>query len=340
MKNNLPLISVVLPVYNCGSYISEAIESILSQTISDFELLIIDDASQDDTVSQVEAFEDKRIRLIKKTVNKGLIDSLNLGFSLAKGKYIARMDGDDISLRNRFEKQLAILENNQDIKAVGCWLQFFGNENKVLKHFEYHSQIQAQLLNSCPMSLGSVLLEKEAFKKFKFDKDKLHVEDYDFWSRSAWECEFYNIPEFLYLYRVHGNQVSSKYRKIQLAGSIKIKLELYKKLSYNCEKFPDHLLIRLFFKKEIKNALDFKFLEKWFRTLLKKNSKDRVFENTEFKKHIKQVRKMIIYHIFFLNPDSRISFNQRLKILSMLKWDEINFVLRRKFRKRTRSLKE
>lgn len=333
MKETIPLVSVVLPVFNVEKYIKECMNSILAQTFQNFEIIVIDDCSIDNTLSIIETFNDPRIRIIKKQENKGLIDSLNLGFSIAKGKYVARMDGDDVSLKERFKKQLTVLENNKEIKAVGCWLQFFGSEEKIVKHQEYHNKIQVQLLNSCPMSLGSVLLEKEAFKKFKFNKDRRHVEDYDFWAKSAWECEFYNIQEVLYLYRVHENQVSSKYKKTQLIGDIEIKLELYKKLSYNFDKFPDHLLIEKFFRKNIKNASDFKFLKDWFRALLKKNVQSKVFENNEFQKHIKHVRKIFIYYMFFLNPDSRIRANERLKILLMLKWNEIYFVLKQKILK-------
>ena len=105
-----PTISVIMPVYNCEKYIAMSIESILNQTINDFELLIIDDASTDQTLAIITSYEDTRIKIISKPVNSGYTESLNIGLKIAKGKYIARMDGDDISFTRRFEKQLSFLE--------------------------------------------------------------------------------------------------------------------------------------------------------------------------------------------------------------------------------------
>ena len=99
----IPTITVLMPVYNCALYINEAMDSILSQTFDDFEFLIIDDASTDDTVSIIKSYNDPRIQLVEKPVNTGYTNSLNYGLSIANGKYIARMDGDDISLPERFQ---------------------------------------------------------------------------------------------------------------------------------------------------------------------------------------------------------------------------------------------
>ena len=119
-KNSPPLISVILPVYNCAAFISDTMHSILNQTIQDFEIIVIDDCSTDNTVDVIQKFDDKRIFILLKKQNMGLIDSLNIGFKQANGKYIARMDGDDINHLERFEKQLNILQNNSDIKVCGC----------------------------------------------------------------------------------------------------------------------------------------------------------------------------------------------------------------------------
>lgn len=104
--NTKPFISVLMPVYNCENYIREAVESILNQTYANFEFIIIDDASTDQTVAIIQSYKDKRIHLVVKPKNSGLTNSLNYGLTIAKGKYIARMDGDDISLPNRFQNKL------------------------------------------------------------------------------------------------------------------------------------------------------------------------------------------------------------------------------------------
>ena len=116
--NNLPLITVLMPVYNGEKYLQQAIESILKQTFTDFEFLIINDGSTDNSENIILSYDDSRIRYIKNEENLRLIRTLNKGIELAKGKYIARMDCDDISLPYRFEKQLKEFQNNPHLDMV------------------------------------------------------------------------------------------------------------------------------------------------------------------------------------------------------------------------------
>ena len=111
----MPKITVLMPVYNCELYIQEAIESILHETYSDFEFLILDDASTDQTVSIIKKYKDACIQLIEKLLKAGYTNSLNYGLTIARGKYIARMDGDDISFPDRFVKQVTYLEANPGV---------------------------------------------------------------------------------------------------------------------------------------------------------------------------------------------------------------------------------
>ncbi len=128
IPTKFPRITVIMPVYNCELYIKEAIDSILNQTFTDFEFLIIDDASTDKTVSIIKEYKDFRIQLIEKEGNKGISDSLNYGLKVAKGEYIARMDGDDISLPERFVKQVTFLDSNPDVILCGSNFGIIGTE--------------------------------------------------------------------------------------------------------------------------------------------------------------------------------------------------------------------
>ena len=133
-KNLIPTISVIMPVYNCFDYIQEAINSILNQTFSDFELIIIDDYSSDGTVDLIKKFNDPRIKLTVKSVNSGISNSLNYGLKIAKGKYIARMDGDDISFPDRFERQVKFMDLNP--KVILCGGGYISiNSNQGIKYF-------------------------------------------------------------------------------------------------------------------------------------------------------------------------------------------------------------
>ena len=143
-----PRITVLMPVYNCELYIKEAIDSILNQSFSDFEFIIIDDASSDSTVSIIKAYDDPRIQLIVKQQNSGYTNSLNYGLSIAKGEYIARMDGDDISFSERFEKQIAFLDKNPDVVLCGTFFKIIGMD-KVIVVPEGHEDIKVAMLKDC-----------------------------------------------------------------------------------------------------------------------------------------------------------------------------------------------
>ena len=120
MEQNNILVSIIMSVYNDEKYLNEALDSIFAQTIQNFELIIIDDCSTDDTVKIIESYHDKRIRLMVNDKNEGLTKNLNKALKYVRGKYIARMDGDDRSRPQRFEKQIEFLEENQDLMLISC----------------------------------------------------------------------------------------------------------------------------------------------------------------------------------------------------------------------------
>lgn len=203
-------ISVLLVVRNCEKYINECLDSILCQTYADFELLIVDDASTDNTVSFIKAYEDKRIRLVCMPENN-YIQSLNWGMKNARGKYIARMDGDDIMNPHRLEKQVELMNKNPDITVCSSWYECFGNQNYVIR--ENSGRVKNPILvllrgnvmaHSTTMIRKSFLVEKNIQYK-----DYLYAEDYKLWSDIAMAGgELYIIPEVLLKYRCSTDQIS------------------------------------------------------------------------------------------------------------------------------------
>ncbi|WP_417939630.1 glycosyltransferase family 2 protein [Flavobacterium sp. RS13.1] len=226
-----PKITVLMPVYNCELYIRESIESILNQTFDDFEFLIIDDASTDSTVDKIKMYNDKRIKLIEKSLNTGLTNSLNYGLAIAKGEYIARMDGDDISLPKRFEKQIAFLDQNQDVILCGTLYKIIGTE-KVCEHPLFHDEIKVKLISGCYIAHPTVMIRKFILEqnKISYDSTKEPAEDYDLWSRLAFLGKLSNIGEVLLHYRVHPLQVSILRREKQIKISDQIKIRMLQKV--------------------------------------------------------------------------------------------------------------
>lgn len=201
-----PLISVVLPVYNGAPYLTEAIDSVLSQTFRNFELIIIDDGSSDDSAAVISSYKDRRIRFIQQD-NQGLSATLNILISLAKGTYIARQDQDDISMPDRFSKQVAFLEAHPDCGMVGTWASIWEGTNptdRVHQHPPDSLQLKFELLFDNPFVHSSMMIRKTAFEEvggYSIDENRQPPEDYELWSRIARKFRVANIPEVLHVYR-------------------------------------------------------------------------------------------------------------------------------------------
>jgi len=210
-----PIISVILPVYNAEKFVYQAIDSILKQSFTNFELIIINDGSSDRSNEIINGFTDERIKLIQNKKNLGLIGTLNKGFSLAEGDYIARMDADDISMPNRFEKQLNYLLSNPDIDIIGSNYCTFGFENNTVSTPSSHEQIKVEILfNNC-ICHPSVIFRAEALQEnnITYNSEFLHTEDWNMWFEAIRNnLIIKNIDEVLLNYRLEGQNITARNR--------------------------------------------------------------------------------------------------------------------------------
>jgi hypothetical protein len=201
-----PTVSVLLPVFNGAAYIRESVESILAQTFQDFELIIIDDGSQDDSAQIIERIKDSRIRLYRQA-NQGLPATLNGAIGLANGEFLARQDQDDVSFPRRFETQVSYLRSHAGCGLVGTWAEIIAGTEKtgrVHRHAEANHALQFDLLFDNPFVHSSVMLRKSAVQAvgmYSVDPARQPPEDYELWSRLSRKCEVANIPEILHVYR-------------------------------------------------------------------------------------------------------------------------------------------
>lgn len=207
-----PKVTVLMPVYNGEHHLNEAIASILAQSFTEFEFLIINDGSTDKSVEIVESFQDPRIRLIHNDTNLGLVSTLNKGFLLARGEFVARMDCDDYSLPSRLRLQYNFLIDNPDVSFCGSSIELYDGEVK--KKMTYpcsHEEISAALLFGNPMAHPSVIVRREAIRKFnlQYEPADTNAEDYGLWVRASTVAKFANLPDVLVRYRLHKNQVSN-----------------------------------------------------------------------------------------------------------------------------------
>lgn len=211
IKNN-PLISVLMPVYNAGPFLNQAIDSILNQTFADFEFIIINDGSTDQTESIVLSYTDSRIRYFNNPVNLGIVKTLNRGIDLAKGKYLARMDADDIALPKRFEKQYLLMESNPEIAVCGSQITLINNANIKTEQAPVpilDKNIKILLIFSNVFTHSAAFFRTEIIKKFKYNTDYPYGEDYYLFAQIAIKNQVANHPEKLMLYRIHEQNTTS-----------------------------------------------------------------------------------------------------------------------------------
>jgi glycosyltransferase involved in cell wall biosynthesis len=210
-----PRISVIMSVYNAGKYVKEAVESILGQTFSDLEFIIVDDGSTDGSGKVLSAFRDPRIRLVHQE-NRGLITSLNAGVEMARGEYIARQDADDVSLPERLEKQVTFLDIHPEIAIVGTSVIETDEDGDLLKVYnspEGDAEIKKALSFDVPVCHASMMFRKSLIKDAGLYREKLRlVEDYDLLIRVGERSKLGNIREPLYKVRIRPGSVCSSNR--------------------------------------------------------------------------------------------------------------------------------
>ena len=213
MEQNNILVSIIMSVYNDEKYLNEALDSIFAQTIQNFELIIIDDCSTDDTVKIIESYHDKRIRLMVNDKNEGLTKNLNKALKYVRGKYIARMDGDDRSRPQRFEKQIEFLEENPDLMLISCRTHMFGEEDLISDIQGTPKQLQTMMLIRPVLAHPGFMMRRELIEVhgFQYDETYRSAQDYNFAVRVAREFSIGITKEILLDYRVHKKQVSSKF---------------------------------------------------------------------------------------------------------------------------------
>ncbi|EKT3956847.1 glycosyltransferase family 2 protein [Flavobacterium psychrophilum] len=209
---NNPIISVIMPVYNASKYLKESIESILNQTFRDFEFIILNDNSTDNSLEIISDYQQKdpRIIIINKPVNLGPANLRNEGIACAKGEFIALMDADDISELSRFEKQIAVFNKNPEIDLCATNYTKFGEniQPEYIKHYEFHKEIKVNFLSECYIANPTILFRKRIITGYNYDPVFFPVDDYELLSRLISKFTFYNIQESLLKYRWHQTNIS------------------------------------------------------------------------------------------------------------------------------------
>ncbi len=288
LKNGL--VSVIMSNYNTPEeFLREAIESILNQTYSDFEFIIVDDCSTDNSLDIIASYDDPRIVLLKNEENLGITKSLNRALKIAKGEYVARMDGDDIALPERFEKQVALLTENPDVIVCGTWVELIGdgaselkekNSCKKLPDRETH-QINLLFGNHLNIVHPAAMFNHRLLKEngITYNENYIFAQDYRMWVECSKSGRLANVSEILFKYRIHGKAVSVSKKAVQTECTKNIMAE---QLSWLGLEMPGDWETTHFALLTGRKPFDLRF-KKWIKTIIRANKKHKVFNHKKFK---------------------------------------------------------
>jgi len=250
MEIKQPMISVIMPVYNGEKYIKEAIESVLSQTYTDFEFIIINDGSNDCSENIILSYEDNRIVYLKNQENLKLIKTLNKGVSLSKGKYIARMDADDICFPHRFEKQINYLESNLDCSMVSVLPIIMNDDGTILYKSRFFVTTSPQACRfasffESPIVHPGCIFRADELRKYQYRdcSDIFHVEDYDLWCRMFADGKrIESLNDYLLKYRVLDSSICKKYSDKQRENALNLSFKAINEYFTNPIKYSEFIL--------------------------------------------------------------------------------------------------
>tara|TARA_B100000963_G_C22500078_1_gene613335 strand:- start:44 stop:1030 length:987 start_codon:yes stop_codon:yes gene_type:complete len=317
-----------MSVYNGEKFLSEAIESILQQTYSNFEFIIINDASTDNSLNIIRSYDDSRIIIINNKKNIFLAASLNKGIKVSKGKYIVRMDADDISMPNRLSKQVQYMEKNPKIGISGTCSEIIGFGSGYGKYSQENNVIKYKFLYECHLLHPSIIMRIDLIKnnQLYYNESYRKNQDYELFFRALDITDFGNLPDYLIKYRQTKENVKREVHN-QKENVLKIQKQLYKKLGLNIT----HEEIILF--KNINYQIydqSLKFVNETNELLLKMSESNKtslLYNQKKFEKYLSKLFENVcrnknesLLSTFFIYKRSKLSTNyvRKIKILLIL----------------------
>lgn len=283
-----PTLSIIMPVYNAEAYMREAVESILAQTYTDFELIIVEDGSTDNSPEIIESFTDSRIQRLYNDGNKGIVYTRNRGMANARGRYIAPFDADDIAHPEKFAKQIQFLEDNPGYGLLGTWAKLIDKNGKPLREkWKVNAppeRIPSILLFRNYFVQSSVVLRREAIPPGGYEKGFDAVEDYRMWTKIATRWKVWNYTEYLVKYRIHEQGISMREEEQLPDKENLIYKTLYHHLGIILTEHQYRLLHLLRKRNPINNIKTLKDMESLLLLMVHQNKKLNAYDQRELKK--------------------------------------------------------
>lgn len=288
-------VTVLMPTYNVALYVREAIESVLRQTYRDFELLVIDDCSTDETVSVVQGIDDPRIRIVRNEKNVGLAENLNRGLSHITTEYAARMDGDDIAEPFWLEREVAVLDSHPEIGICSGGFERFGTMKSLVRFPERHEDCMANMLFECSVIVPTFRMSLYRDHGLRYSTDAFPAEDYRFWADCLRVTKIYNIQETLFHYRMHPTQICSSRREEQHSKVAQVRRYMLEWLSDEFTEEEKKYYTGPFMSPQIASRQDLRERQAFCRKMIEKNRSKGHFDEAALQKRLNKHLTLTLY---------------------------------------------
>ncbi len=290
-----PKVSVVIPVYNGDRYVSEAIESILAQSFTDFELILIDDASTDGSLDVLRSYKDPRVRVEFNEVNLGLAGAHNRGIDLARGHYLAMLDHDDCSYPERLATQVAFLDGHPDFALVGGWAEIMDEEGRTVRKQKRYAlspdEIRVNLIFQCALFHPSIMARREIMQRYRYSERFSISDDFDLFVRLARTFKLGNVPEVLVRHRRHRARTSYTKAHLKESENVTIFADQMSDLgvSYTEDDLKRHFILGQMKTLEFTPDLDYlNWAESWLGQLQTANQRTLRYPEPAFSRVLRQ----------------------------------------------------
>lgn len=291
----MPRVTVLMPTYNVAPYVREAIDSVMQQTYRDFELLVIDDCSTDNTVEVVRNIDDPRIYIVQNEKNVGLAENLNRGLSHITTEYVARMDGDDIAEPRWLEREVAVLDSHPEIGICSGGFERFGTVKSLVRFPEHHEDCMANMLFECSVIVPTFRMSLYRNHGLRYSTEAFPAEDYRFWAECLRVTKIYNIQETLFHYRMHSTQICTARRKEQQHKVAQVRRYMLEWLSEEFTEEDQAYYTGQFMTPQIASKQDYQERKAFCRKMIEKNRSMGHFDEEALRRRLDKHLTLTLY---------------------------------------------
>ena len=284
-----------MPTYNVAPYVREAIDSVLQQTYHDFELLVIDDCSTDNTIEVVRNIDDPRIHIVQNEKNVGLAENLNRGLALINTEYVARMDGDDIAEPYWLEREVAILDSHPEIGICSGGFERFGTVKSLVRFPERHEDCMANMLFECSVIVPTFRMSLYRDHGLRYSTESFPAEDYRFWAECLRVTKIYNIQETLFHYRMHPTQICTARREEQQRKVAEVRRYMLEWLSTGFTEEEKHYYIGSFMAPQIATKQDLNERKAFCQKMVEQNRSVGHFDENSLRRRLDKHLTLTLY---------------------------------------------